>query len=63
MLLFGEREKMPFKSEAQRSFMWVRHPGIARRWSVEYPVGRKLPARVLMKRRGWVGMRRLREMV
>ncbi len=27
---------MPFRSEAQRRFMWARHPDIARRWTAEY---------------------------
>lgn len=26
---------MPFKSEAQRRFMYARHPEIARRWTAE----------------------------
>lgn len=26
---------MPFKSEAQRRFMWMKHPKIASRWSKE----------------------------
>ena len=28
--------KNPFKSEAQRRYMWANHPGIARRWSHEH---------------------------
>jgi len=35
---------MPFRSEAQRRFMWANHPEIAQRWSDEYgskPVKRK----------------------
>ena len=28
---------MPFESEAQRRFMWAKHPKIARRWSKEHP--------------------------
>ena len=27
---------MPFRSEAQRRFMWAKHPDIARRWTNEY---------------------------
>lgn len=27
---------MPFKSEAQRRFMYAKHPDIAKRWSDEY---------------------------
>jgi len=26
---------MPFQSEAQRKFMWAKHPEIAKRWEVE----------------------------
>lgn len=33
---------MPFRSEAQRRFMYARHPKIAERWSKETP-DRKLP--------------------
>jgi len=34
---------MPFKSEAQRRFLWLKHPDIARRWSEEYPNQKNLP--------------------
>lgn len=34
---------MPFKSEAQRRFMYAKHPKIAKRWSKEYPNQGKLP--------------------
>lgn len=34
---------MPFESEAQRRFMYAKHPGIARKWSKEYPDQGKLP--------------------
>jgi len=27
---------MPFKSEAQRRFLWAKHPAIAKRWAEEY---------------------------
>jgi hypothetical protein len=27
---------MPFKSEAQRRFLWMKHPEIARKWSDKY---------------------------
>jgi hypothetical protein len=30
---------MPFQSEAQRRFMWAKHPGIARRWTDRYGTG------------------------
>ncbi len=34
---------MPFKSQAQRSFMYAKHPAIAKRWSKEFPNQGKLP--------------------
>jgi len=27
---------MPFRSEKQRRFLWLKHPDIARRWSKKY---------------------------
>ena len=30
---------MPFQSEAQRRFMWAKHPSIARRWTQEEKSG------------------------
>jgi len=37
---------MPFKSEAQRKFMWAKHPKIAKRWAHENPDQKKLPKKV-----------------
>lgn len=34
---------MPFKSKAQRRFLYANHPEIAKRWSAEYPDQGKLP--------------------
>jgi hypothetical protein len=34
---------MPFQSEKQRRFMWLKHPEIAKRWAHEYPNQRNLP--------------------
>lgn len=28
---------MPFKSEAQRRYLWMTHPALARKWAHEYP--------------------------
>lgn len=28
---------MPFKSQAQKRFMFAKHPEIAKRWAKEYP--------------------------
>lgn len=36
---------MPFKSEAQRRFMYAKHPVIAKRWSREHPNQKSLPKR------------------
>ena len=33
---------MPFRSEAQRRWMYAKHPGMAKRWEKETPPG-KLP--------------------
>jgi len=34
---------MPFKSEAQRRWMWLNHPEMAARWEAHTPKGKKLP--------------------
>ena len=34
---------MPFQSEAQRRFMYAKHPAIAKRWSDEYGTPDDLP--------------------
>lgn len=37
---------MPFKSQAQRAYLYANEPEIARRWSSEYPVDEsRLPVR------------------
>ena len=40
---------MPFRSQAQRSYLYATHPDIARRWQAEYGQG-KLPKRVAVKK-------------
>jgi len=42
---------MPFRSEAQRKFMFAKHPAIAKRWAEEYPESAKgnLPEHVKPK--------------
>ena len=42
---------MPFKSEAQRRYLYAREPKIATRWSRETPKNAKLPERVKRKRK------------
>jgi len=37
---------MPFKSEAQRRFMYARHPKIAKKWEKHTPKGKKLPKKI-----------------
>lgn len=37
---------MPFKSQAQRAFMYSQHPEIAKKWSAEYPNQGKLPKKL-----------------
>lgn len=39
---------MPFRSQAQRRYMYANHPKIAARWTREYP-GQILPKRVKLK--------------
>lgn len=34
---------MPFQSEAQRRYLWMHHPEIAKKWAAEYPDQGKLP--------------------
>jgi len=41
---------MPFKSEAQRKYMYKNLPEIAARWEKETPSGAKLPSRVNPKK-------------
>jgi len=33
----------PFQSEAQRKYMWAKHPKIAKRWTKEFPGQKNLP--------------------
>lgn len=41
---------MPFKSEAQRKFLFAKKPKIAKEFAAKTPKGKKLPKRV--KKRG-----------
>jgi hypothetical protein len=34
---------MPFKSEAQRKFLFAKHPEVAREFAAKTPKGKKLP--------------------
>ncbi len=37
---------MPFKSQAQRAYMFMHHPEVAKRWAAKYGGGGKLPKHV-----------------
>jgi hypothetical protein len=41
---------MPFKSKAQRKFLFAKKPGIAREFASKTPKGKKLPNKVRKKR-------------
>jgi hypothetical protein len=43
---------MPFKSVAQRGYMFANHPSIAKRFAAETPKGAKLPQHVAKKPSG-----------
>lgn len=40
----------PFKSEAQRSWMFKNNPTMAKKWEAETPKNKKLPKRVKKKK-------------
>lgn len=42
---------MPFRSQAQRKFLYANHPEIAKRWSAEFPNQGKLPVHVKKKKK------------
>lgn len=42
---------MPYKSSAQRAYMHIHHPDIAKRWDKEYGGGGKLPRHVGKKKK------------
>jgi hypothetical protein len=44
---------MPFKSEAQRRYMWSQHPDIAKRWAHEHPGQHDLPGHVKRRKTDW----------
>lgn len=37
---------MPFKSEAQRRYLWANEPKVAKEWAAHTPKGAKLPQHV-----------------
>ena len=40
---------MPFKSEAQRKWMYANEPAMAKRWEEDTPKGKKLPPKKVQK--------------
>ena len=42
---------MPFKSEAQRKFLYANEPKVAKEFASKTPKGKKLPAKVKPKKR------------
>lgn len=40
---------MPFKSKAQRRFMYAKHPKMAAEWEAKTAKGKKLPEKVKKK--------------
>lgn len=36
---------MPFKSDAQRKFLYAKHPDVAKKFQADTPKGAKLPTR------------------
>ena len=42
---------MPFKSQAQRRWMYKNKPNMAKEWESETPKGKRLPKRVKKKKK------------
>ena len=43
---------MPFKSKAQRAYLFAKEPEVAKEFAAKTPKGAKLPARVKKGKRG-----------
>ncbi len=41
---------MPFKSKAQRAYLFANEPKVAKQWAKDTPKGKRLPKRVKKKR-------------
>lgn len=41
---------MPFKSEAQRRYLWMHHPEVAKEFADKTPSGTKLPYHVALQK-------------
>jgi hypothetical protein len=44
------RRKMPFKSEAQRAYLYAKEPAVAKKFASKTPKGKKLPKKVKKKK-------------
>lgn len=42
---------MPFKSEKQRRFLWLKHPDIARKWADEEKAAGKKKVKLRVKKK------------
>lgn len=42
---------MPFKSKAQRAYLYANKPKMAEKWSKETPKGKKLPSKVKKRKK------------
>lgn len=40
---------MPFKSQAQRAYLYANNPKVAKQWEQDTPKGKKLPKKVKPK--------------
>lgn len=45
---------MPFKSDAQRAYMYEKHPKIAKKWRKKYGPQKDLPKKI---KSPWMGMK------
>jgi hypothetical protein len=43
---------MPFKSKAQRAYLWANNPKVAKEFAAHTPKGKKLPGHVKPKSKG-----------
>ncbi len=43
---------MPFKSEAQRRYLWMKEPEVAKRWADKYGTPKNLPMHKEKKYKG-----------
>ena len=49
---------MPFKSKAQRGYMYANHPKMAKEWESHTPKGKKLPAKTGKKGNAMRGLKK-----